>query len=787
MTRGRLLSRVLVTALVALVICGVVWRRVLQRLPRTSLASGAGVARVARAEAPLEGPPPTPSPGRLSDLGPRLISNRTSTPVLVMGQGLAAGDRLVIGSPANLEVKLAQSDGSHAWARIPPIDLPADRSEADLQVSLKLADGTAGLGQARLTVVNDRHFPDPIGVAYADYWACAISATTDGMTCASGRTVKPIGLGDGPSAITSTGSAFLVGYDFTPGLWLIAPPQFGITRLPGPAGVTGLAYDARKNRVYAAEHITNTVQAIDLDDGARVLWTSAVNPGPGRIALAGDLVAVAGKQSGEVQLLKADDGSLVASLSPGPGTPIVGGHTAKYSRYIMGGLPVRDLAYSNKLGLLFVASSGPNIGPNPDRMEVSTNGGITVIDPRKAEVRYHLGFDQGVTESLALDDERALLYASDVALGVIRVLDLKRLAAGPKGAERALLSTVAIPPPEGFVEIRPADELGRSGRHPPRAGVELHSGPKALAFGAPKPGEPKRGPAELFAIDRLSGTLARFDISARGKAVLKGQLPVFDMLTQPERRTGEVIYYSDVGLTGMSCDACHVDGHVGDLLFSKSRPIRLYRATSIRGSRDTPPYFIPMSQEDLAGTASFVGSRNRYQNPAMSDSEIKALALFSSEIPTPPNPFVEADGSLPASLRLPDGDRGDPRTGSAVFFGKARCQSCHPGPLFTTDQSPTTRGRYVPVGTPDRFPLRTEMQDRVSPSFPAQSLNGIWDLFPLLTSGTAGFGLKDDKLFVETRFPLRAVLDHRGPVPHGLMGELSDVEKNDLLAFLMTL
>jgi hypothetical protein len=778
MKRGRLLARLLVAALVGLVVCGLVWRRVLQRLPR------AGLTPVARATRSLG---TVPSDARLSDIGPRLISNRTSTPVLVMGQGLAAGDRLVIGSPANLEVKLAQSDGAHAWARIPPIDLPADRSEADVPVTLKNADGTAGLGQARLTVVNDKHFPDPVGLAYAGYWACAISATTDGMTCAAGRTVKPIGLGDGPSAITSTGPAFLVGYDFTPGLWLVAPPTFAITRLPGPAGVTGLAYDARTNRVYAAEHITNTVQAIDLDNGGKLLWTAPVNPGPGRIALAGDLLAVAGKQSGEVQLLKADDGSLVASLSPGPGTPIVGGHTAKYSKYIMGGLPVRDLAYSDKLGLLFVASSGPNIGPNPDRMEVSMNGGITVIDPRKAEVRYHLGFDQGVTESLALDDDRGLLYASDVALGVVRVLDLKRLAAGPKGAERALLSTTAIPPPEGFVEIRPADELGHSGGHPPRAGVELHSGPKALAFGASKPGDAKRGPTELFAIDRLSGTLARFDISARGKAVLKSQLPLFDMLTQPERRKGEVIYYSDVGLTGMSCDACHVDGHVGGLLYSKTRPIRLYRSTSIRGSRDTPPYFIPMSQEDLTGTAAFVGSRNRYQNPAMNDSEVKALALFASEIPTPPNPFVEADGSLPASLKLPDGDRGDPRAGTEVFFGKARCQSCHPGPLFTSDQSPTTRGRYVPVGTPDRFPLRTEMQDRVSPSFPAQSLSGIWDLFPLLTSGTAGFGVKDDKLFVETRFPLRAVLDHRGPIPHGLMGELSDVEKNDLLAFLMTL
>ncbi len=210
---------------------------------------------------------PGPGQGRILDLGPRLISNRTSTPVLVMGQDLVAGDLLVLASPANLEVKLVQGDGPHGWARIPPIDLPTNQSEAEVKVSLKTADGTTALGEARLTVVNDRHFPDPIGLASVNLWTCAISATTNVMTCAQGRTVKPIGLADGPSVITSTGSAFLVGYDFSSELWLIDLPKFAVTRIPGPRGVMGLAYDPRTNRAYLAEHVTNTVQAIDLADG----------------------------------------------------------------------------------------------------------------------------------------------------------------------------------------------------------------------------------------------------------------------------------------------------------------------------------------------------------------------------------------------------------------------------------------------------------------------------------------------------------------------------------------
>src|ERR1700722_20230612 len=120
-------SRLLLAVIVALVAGGLVWRRVLQRLPRASLGSTTAIAPVARAEAPLDGHAPGPGQGRILDLGPRLISNRTSTPVLVMGQGLVAGDLLVLGSPANLQVKLAQGDGPHGWARIPPIDLPANQ------------------------------------------------------------------------------------------------------------------------------------------------------------------------------------------------------------------------------------------------------------------------------------------------------------------------------------------------------------------------------------------------------------------------------------------------------------------------------------------------------------------------------------------------------------------------------------------------------------------------------------------------------------------------------------
>lgn len=760
--RPRFVGPVVVVAAVALVIVGAVLRRF-------------SPARASRNAAALTLPAaPLQPPFQLVDVGPRLISNQTTTPVLVMGQGLTQGDVLVLGAPANREVVLAAADGQRGWARLPGIDLPAAQSEADVKVTLRRATGALALGDARLTIANDLHFPDPVGLAVTGGLACAISTPTDELVCvtAPGKPQRRQ-LGDGPSAIVAAGPSarLLIGYEYLPELWLLTVPGLAVQKLPGPRAVTGMAFDASRAIAFVAEHQGNSLQAIDVGHGGAVLWRTPIDPGPGRVALAGDVVAVGSKQTGEVQLVSAADGALVATLSPSPGMPIVGGHTAAFSGRIDGGLAVRDLVYSKQRGLLFVASAGPNIGPNPERMEVAMNGGVTVIDVKKRAVLYHLGFGAGVSEALALEDARGVLYVSDIGLGLVRAVDVEKLARGPAAAVKALQSSVAIPPPDGFPSIRPAAELGVQGR----AGPELHSGPKALALD---------GHGALFALDRLSGTLARFQTSP---FKLVEQTPLFDVLEQPQRRAGQIVYYTDVGRTGMSCDTCHVDGHVGGLLFSKTRPIRLYRATSIRGSRETPPYFIPASEQSLLGTASFVGDRNRYQNPPLNPSEIAALALFTSEIPTPPNPFVAADGAPPASLTLPDGAVGNPRAGVDLFFGKARCQGCHPGPLFTTDQSPTTRGRYLAVGMPAHFPLRPQFQDGVKPEAPAQSLNGLWDLFPLTTTGVAGFSAKDDKLVVGSRFPLRALLERRGDIPHGNLAVLSPGELNDLLAFLLTL
>ena len=66
---------------------------------------------------------------------------------------------------------------------------------------------------------------------------------------------------------------------------------------------------------------------------------------------------------------------------------------------------------------------------------------------------------------------------------------------------------------------------------------------------------------------------------------------------------------------------------------------------------------------------------------------------------------------------------------------------------------------------------------------PPVSFLNVW---PLLTSATAGYGVKDGRLVVETRFPLRALLETSGP-KHGDTRALTPEQRDDLLAFLLTL
>ncbi|WP_239470897.1 MtsA protein [Archangium violaceum] len=715
---------------------------------------------------------------RLDAVGPRLTSNQTSQPLAVHGEGLVPGLRLVLGPPLSRELPLTVLDSRHAYVRLPSdLGIPAEQVQAVVTARLAGPPEVETEGEASLTVVNDAAFPDLTEMVLSPeggtlFIASPPTDTVFALDVASGR-VERLAAGDGPSALSTykdTGGRpwLAVAHRWAGALHLysLGVPGSAPRVLPAPAGALGLVVDGARGVAFVAEHVRDSVHALSLEDGHAV-WTARVDPNPRQLARWKGLLAVGGLQTGQVELLRQEDGAPVSTLVPLPGVPILGGGTEGFSAQVMGGKAARGLVASEKQGRLFLASLGPNVGPNAKRMEVSPNGGVAELDPERGEVVRHRGFGAGITEGLALDDEAGLLYAADVGLGVVRVLDARRLE---------VLQEVAMPLPEGTPLVRPAADFGTA----KRAGVELHAGPRSLAL-APDG-------RSLYVLNRHTGTVAVVDVSeARaGRARVVRQWPVTEMRTQAKRRLGQVLYYADLGRTAMSCDACHLEGHTGGVFFEKTRPMRIYRSPTALGSRDTPPYFTPASTFSLAETMRTVGGRNRFHNPNLTDAEVEALTLYVSLMPTPPNPFRDEHGAPRETVELPDGRHGRPAAGREIFEGKGGCTGCHPAPLFTTDQDPRTRGRFQEVGTPNALPLRLEQQDLV-PGFAPPSLVGAWDIWPMLGSGAAGFEVRDgNRLAVGTRFALRAVAEMSGPA-HGNMKALTPEEQDDLLAWLLTL
>jgi hypothetical protein len=717
---------------------------------------------------------------RLIDVGPRMVSNQTAQPLSLQGANLRSGMKLRVGHPFDRTVPLTVVDESHAYARLPgDLTLPGETAQVTVALSV---EGQRARSEVGLTVVNDAGFADWTQLVRAGDLLWAASATTDALARvdpATGEVTRFPG-GDGPSALATwtenDGAARLaVAHSWAKELWILDARSGALLRtLAAPAYATGLAVDPGRRLLLIAETAENTVRALSLDDG-REVWRRDVLPDPRPLAIAGASVVVGSQATGELESLGLDDGRSGESIGPRPGTPIIGGHTEPHAQDVMGGKAPRALLWSPRLARLFVTSIGPNIGPNPQRMEVSMNGGVGVVDLGARRFDRHLGFGAGVSEGMALDEETGRLYLADTAVGVVHAVDATALSAGDGPARKSVLWRLAVPPPAGFPLARDAADYGVNGR----AGVALHSGPRALVLSG--------SAAQLYVLDRFTATVAVVEEVRTDRPRLARQIALEPSPGPRERRLGQVLYFTDMGRSGMTCDSCHLEGHDEGILFEKTHPLRIYRSPTVRGSRETPPYFTPASTFSLTETARMVGDRNRYMNPTLTESEVRQLTLFSATLTTLPNPYRGADGAPPSSVPLPGGGTGRPLEGRKLFEGKADCIRCHPPPLFTTDQDLSTRGRFIDVGTPRAFPLRTGDQETVFRGVGVPSLVGAWDVFPMLTTGLAGFREENGRAVPADRVPLRAMLDRFCAPPHGNAAALDERERADLLAYLLTL
>lgn len=726
---------------------------------------------------------------RLDAVGPRHLSNQTDHPLSVHGRGLKPGMKLVIDGPSHTELDLRVTDPELATVRLAGsrLDLPSNRSLGRFDTRLVAADGTPIPGRAPLWVVNDADHRQPV--------AMACDPTLRRFFVASPSTDELLVVeGDGPARIASTGDgpvdletfsgpdgrrwlAVVHRWDGT--VWILSPaePERAPVVISVGGRPTALSAAADRPELFVTERTEHAVVRLDLSgglDAPRITRHSAgVRPGP--TAPDRDRVFVGNLGSTDLSVIRLDRKDS-QRYAPSPETEIIGGHTAPFRRWIMGGSAPRDVAYSPSRDRVFVADLGPNIGPNPKRMEVSMNGGIEVFDPETRRFRRHVSLLQGVPERLALDDTGGILYVTDVATGRLVALDVDRLVDGPT-AEAARLAVLEFAPPKDFPLIRRRSEFGIDGR----SSTALHSGPSDLCLSADG--------TRALVLQRFTGVVSEVDLDQvrRGRWVARTRFRIPGLSQQRRRRTGEVVYHTDLGNSRMSCDACHFRGHSSGVLFTKSEPLHIYRTPTLRSVRESPPYFTPALLPSLRVTARFVLSRNRYHNPDAAPRETLALDLYQQTIAAPPNPFRGPMGGLPDRMKLPDGSEASPLRGRSIFRNEGGCVSCHPPPQFTTDQSEP--GRLYDVGTPVTLPVRPEMQDADPYRLPAPSLVGVWDHYPLLHAGGGGFAVVgDDQVRAVHRWPIWRVLQMGAASGrHGSMHELKPEGRKDLWAYLRTL
>jgi YVTN family beta-propeller protein len=399
----------------------------------------------------------------------------------------------------------------------------------------------------------------------------------------------------------------------------------------------------------------------------------------------------------------------------------------------------------------------------------------------------------------------------------------------------------------------------------------LHNGPRGIAI------SPDRN--TLYIVNQFTTSLATVDTSGAPGTAAVARTVVHGSggFVQQQRRLGQIEFFSDLKKTNISCATCHIDDHQ-DAVFFEADVVgpRLRRVLSVRQTRDMDPLLQDQLIPDLLSFTDIVVHVERGGNTCFprtrqtpffgtcnltSDSENDANTVYAEAISNFPNPNVTAAGGFELAVPLPDGTTGNAVRGARLFDTLA-CATCHPDPLYTIDQFgaaktltfPPLSTRLRNVGTPPFIPLRARCQDptRAAPQIcvggpqdgvdcttsaecpkgtcqlgqpigvSVPTLRGIWDTFPLLQSGAAGFTVVGSEpsftpsctqgsngcctellspvtplghaftgqhLEVNARDPIMAVLTTQNPTGQhgGDLSTLSPQQLRDLDAFLRSL
>ncbi len=189
---------------------------------------------------------------------------------------------------------------------------------------------------------------------------------------------------------------------------------------------------------------------------------------------------------------------------------------------------------------------------------------------------------------------------------------------------------------------------------------------------------------ELFA-----GILNAKDLE--GLRLLVTQFPQQQFNATADRKTE-----SPLGMQGVACFDCHVNGHtsaathlVGDIRPQSHR--RRIDTVSLRGvniqrlfgsqrALKSVEDFTEFEQRAAYFDGDHVSAAAKGVNPLEHGSQVHFMAELQELLDFPPAPGLGVDGKLDPRKFGPDTPE---FKGQELFFGKAQCGTCHPAPYYT--------------------------------------------------------------------------------------------------------
>ena len=269
---------------------------------------------------------------------------------------------------------------------------------------------------------------------------------------------------------------------------------------------------------------------------------------------------------------------------------------------------------------------------------------------------------------------------------------------------------------------------------------------------------------ELFA-----GILNAKDLE--GLRLLVTQFPQQQFNATADRKTEQPI-----GMQGVTCFDCHVNGHtsgathlVGDIRPQSHR--RRIETPSLRGVNIQRLFGSQRALKSIEDFTEFeqraayfdgdqVSAAAKGINPLERGSQVHFMSEVQSLLDFPPAPKLDLFGKLDPALASKS-----ELHGQALFFGKAKCAECHPGPYYTDNSMHDLRvERFYKTQTINGLVATTQGPIKTFP------LRGIKDSPPYLHDGRL-LTLEDTVEF------FNIVLGTK----------MSAEEKDDLVAFLRCL